>query len=255
MSAEPNRTRHYSDEEVRALLKRAAELETEGRALPAPTEGPTLSDVESIAAEAGINPLAIREAARELETGSAQGTVGESLSSGFLGAPISIELESVVPKEVADSVLESLIPLIQRASDSVGQPSLLGRTLSWQTISTQSAKSLQLTVSTGNGETRLFLEERYGNMAGGLFGGIMGGVGGGVGIGVGVGVGLGALGSAFFATVFPAAIVGGSYLLSRAIYASFVKRREKVLQRLMGDMEARVDAADPLQELGGGPTS
>ena len=46
MATEPGSFRRYSDEEVRLLLKRAAELESQGGALPAPAEGPTL-DVES----------------------------------------------------------------------------------------------------------------------------------------------------------------------------------------------------------------
>ena len=80
MDAESNRKRRYSDEEVRALLKRAAELENEGRMLPASEDGPTLTDLESIASEAGIHPLALREAARELDADSKEVPVASSSS-------------------------------------------------------------------------------------------------------------------------------------------------------------------------------
>jgi hypothetical protein len=241
MTGDSRSSRRYTDEEVRRLLKRASELESQGPALPAPSEGPTLSDLEAIASEAGISPVAIRQAARELEATAEPGSLPANVSSGFLGAPLSVEWERVVEGEVPDSVLESLIPALQRAADGMGQPSLLGHTLTWQSTDAQKARILQVTVNVARGRTRLHLEERYGNLAGGLFGGIMGGVGGGVGLGVGVGVGVGALGSVLFATLFPAAVLGGSYLLARSIYSSFVHGRRKVLNRLMDDMVATVE--------------
>jgi hypothetical protein len=241
MTPDPNPSRRYSDEEVRQLLKRASELESQGTTLPTRTSGPTLSDLEAIAVEAGINPLALRQAARELDSTPEINTVPSAASSRFLGGPLSVGLERVVEGEVPDSVLESLIPDLQRAADGLGQPSLLGHSLTWQSTDTQKVRTLQVTVSVGRGKTRLHLEERYGSLAGALFGGIMAGAGGGVGVGVGLGVGLGALGSALFATVFPLSVIGGSYALARTIYGSVVHRRAKVLGRLMEDLVATVE--------------
>ena len=245
--------RRYSDEEVRQLLKRAAELESHTANLSAPRDGPTLADLEAIAGEAGINPAALRNAARELEAASTSSSEPSDLASGLLGAPVSLELEKVVPGALPERVLENLVPLLQRASDSVGQTSLLGRTLTWQSTNPQSARQLVATVTGGRNETRLVVEERYGNLAGGLFGGIIGGVGGGLGLGVGFGVGLGALGSTLFAAVFPLAVITGSFFLSRGIFSSFVRKRHRVLERMMGEMttiiqEALEDRPDQLPE-------
>jgi len=242
MSSGSDASRRYSDEEVRALLKRAADLESQGRALPAQVEGPTLEELESIASEAGINPLAVRRAARDMEM---RGPVAAELSQGpaanILGAPTSVELEWTVPGEVPNSVLESLIPTIQRAADGMGQPSLLGRTLTWQSTNPQSARSLLVSVRALKGETHLMVEERYGNLAGGLFGGIIGGVGGGVGLGVGFGVGLGALGSALFATLFPVTVITGSFFMARTIFGNFVKKRARALEHLLAELASQVE--------------
>ncbi len=47
MTAAHDPNRRYSDEEVRLLLKRAAELERDGPNLPARTQGPTLAELEA----------------------------------------------------------------------------------------------------------------------------------------------------------------------------------------------------------------
>ena len=117
MTPDPSPSRRYSDDEVQRLLKRAADLETEAPSLLAKVDGPTLGELEAIASEAGINPALIRHAARELDSPHAP------QSSAFLGAPAVFRLEETVRGEVDPSVLERLVPLIQRAADGVGQPS------------------------------------------------------------------------------------------------------------------------------------
>jgi len=84
MTSNPNSSRRYTDEEVRKLLKRASELESQGGTLPAPIEGPTLSDLEAIASEAGINPTLVRQAARELDTPSSGLRAMTPQTSGIL---------------------------------------------------------------------------------------------------------------------------------------------------------------------------
>ncbi len=248
MTPPGDETRRYSDEEVRRLLQRAAELESEDRSLPAPSQGPTLADLEAIASEAGINPVLLRQAARELEGVGGRSASPPSRSAALLGAPVTVEMERVVRGEIPDTVLERLLPAIQRAADGVGQPSVLRRTLTWQSADPQKMRILQVAVSVGRGETRLFIEERYGSLAGGLFGGILGGVGGGVGLGVGLGVGIGALGSALFATLFPLAAMGGAYAIARTAYKGTVQGRTRALNRLMDEMLAIVEDG-----LGDGP--
>jgi hypothetical protein len=73
---------------------------------------------------------------------------------------------------------------------------------------------------------------------------------------VGFGAALGALGTIAFTTLFPVAAVGGSYLLSRRIYAAFVRSRSAAVQGLMDELVAIVEGsagADEERRLGEGP--
>jgi hypothetical protein len=232
MTSDTNPSRRYTDEEVRQLLNRAAELEAEGTTLPAKVTGPTLAELEGIASEAGINPALIRQAANELDSPTVGFPAVTPDASGVLGAPLAFELQRTVPGEVPNSTLERLVPLIQRVAEGVGHPSLLGRTLSWQSESPQKLRMLQISASVGRGETRLSIEERYGNMAGGGLG---------VGMPVGLGVGLGALGSVAFAVAFPIFAMGASFALSRAIFRNSVRGRMLALTKLMNEMVATVE--------------
>lgn len=241
MTTNPRPSRRYSDDEVQRLLNRAAELETQGGNLPARADGPTLAEIEAIASEAGIDPALVRQAAGELDSPSNTLSTLPPPSGGFLGAPTVFELERTVRGEASQSTLERLLPHLQRASDGVGHPSLLGKTLTWQSQDASKVRTLQVSVSVGRGETRLSIEERYGNLAGSLFGGIMGGGGTSLGLGVGLGVGLGALGSAAFATLFPIGIMGAAYALSRSIYRNTVHGRMRKLTRLMDELVAAVE--------------
>lgn len=241
MSTTSDSSRRYSDDEVQQLLKRAAELETEAPSVPAIRDGPTLEEVESIASEAGINPDLVRQAARELDSSSGGVTVLAPQTSGFLGGPTVFELQRVVRGEASQATLERLVPHLQRAADGLGHPSLMGRTLSWQSEDSSKMRTLQVTVSVGRGETRLSVEERYSNLAWGLHGGIIGGGGLGTGLGVGLGVGLGALGSAAFATLFPLGALVGAWALARGVYRSMVGARMRTLAKLMNEMVATVE--------------
>lgn len=244
MASGSDGSRRYTDEEVRELLERASEMDSRNALPSGSSQGTSLQELESIAQEAGISPHAVRQAARDLEMDSRGATaLSRGTAARFLGAPGTVELERTVEGEVQDSALEALIPTIQRAADGVGQPSFLRRTLSWQSNNPQSARTLQISVRVTGGKTHIMLEERYRNLAGGLFGGIISGVGGGIGLPVGLGVGLGALGSTAFAVLFPAAAVGGSYLLARSIFRSFVRKRARILERLLDDLTAQVEDA------------
>jgi hypothetical protein len=241
MTSNPDSSRRYSDDEIKRLLKRAAELESEAPALPARVDGPTLEEIESIAAEAGLNPAMVRKAALELDSPSSGVTLLAPQSSLFLGAPTVFELERVVRGEASQATLERLVPLLQRAADGMGHPSLMGQTLTWQSEDSGKTRALVVTVSVGRRETRISLEERYGNMAGAFFGGIVGGAGTGLGFGVGFGVGLGALGSALFATVFPVVALGGTWALARGLFRHSVHNRMRRLTRLMNELVATVE--------------
>jgi hypothetical protein len=195
--------RRYGDEEVGLILKRAAELQGQEPTAAAEGGGLSLTELEEIAAEAGIDPSYLRRAADEVDT-VAMPLRGEGMDR-IAGAPLTLEFERTLTGELPEDGLEVLIPEIQSAG--LGQPSLLGHTLTLQSTTATNIRTLQVTISSQSGRTRIRIEERLDQLAWALVGGITGGVGGGVGLGVGLGVGIGALQSALFAVAWPVGVI------------------------------------------------
>ena len=90
--------RRYSDEEFALILRRAVEIEgrptpdPETPTLPLPTsDGLTLTEIQEIAGEAGIDPGAVAEAA------SALSLEKPSTLAIFLGSPPKMQVERFVP--------------------------------------------------------------------------------------------------------------------------------------------------------------
>ena len=240
--------RRYGDKEVGLILKRAAELQSQEPASAA-GGGLSLRELEEIAAEAGIDPGSLRRAAAELDAGKA--AMHDEAAARFLGGPPTIRYGRTLHGELSTESLEKLVVPIQRAAESHGQAGVLGGTLTWQSKSSDEMRSLQVTVASRNGRTRINIEERLAGLAGGIFGGIMGGGGVGVGVGVGLGVGIGALGSALFSVAFPIGALGGAYWLSRSIFGSVVRRRQRVLRELLDQLTDEVETAGSIES---GPT-
>lgn len=236
MSESTPAPRRYTDEEIRAVLERAAEIQ---HVEPSPSErsGLTLAQLESVAKQAGIDVAAVRRAAAELGTDV---DAGSSLVRTIAGAPTRVVLVRSVPGERSAAELEALIPAIQNAAGMSGTANLVGHTLTWQVQSPNAARELQVMVTSRNGETRIRVEEGYGNLAGGLFGGVIGGVGGGVGFGVGISVGA-VMGSTLMMVAFPIGTIGLAFLGSRAAYAGIVNRRRRALDRLLADLVASLE--------------
>jgi hypothetical protein len=221
--------RRYGETEVARILRRATELQQEEPVLARGREGLSLAELEEIGAEVGIDPQFLRRAAVELDS-----TAGEP--SGWarvLGERVTLLQETVVPGELGEGGFERLVPVIQEVAEDFGQASLLGRTLTWRAETASKTRSLQVMVTSRNGETHIRVEERLHQFASGLFGGTLGGVGGGVGLGVGLPVGIEVLGSALFATAFPLGILGITFLTARKIYQAVARRRKKVLALLL----------------------
>lgn len=225
--------RRYSDDEVRHLLGRASELETEVAKSPARIEGPTLPELEEIAREAGIDPALVRRAAEELDTPVAP----EPAHLPKLGGvPLRIELERVVPGGgVPAEMLEAMLGTIQRATGDTGSPTVLRHSLSWRSSSSDGKKGtarpvLNVSVTSAQGETRITTIEEYSETAKGWFAGWIA-----VGLGGGFPVGLGVFG-VFGAVGLPAAILGAGFLATRAALQRKVRERGAELTRLIDDL-------------------
>ena len=225
--------RRYSEKEAGEILRRAAEMQ---RAEPSAADpsGFSLSELEEVAREAGIDPVVVRRAAAQMDL-----PASENLGSVLAGSPLVIRLEVALPGEYPADRFDALVPSIQDASPWQGHAGVVGKTLTWSARADSNTSSLQVLVATADGRTLIRVEERLGGLVGALFGGIIGG--GGAGIGVGLGAGLGAaIGSTVFAIGFPVAMLGGSYLLARTIYAAHVKKERARLQSLLDRLSAIV---------------
>jgi hypothetical protein len=227
--------RLYGEKEVARLLKRATELQRQEPVEAAGSGGLSLAELEEIASEAGIDPRHLRRAASELEAG---GTALERV----VGERLSLENEAVVPGELPDDGFMRVVAAIQSASGELGQPSLVGRTLTWRAETAGKSRTIHITVGVHHGETHIRVQERLHQLASGLLIGSTAGAGVGVGLGVGIPAGT-ALGSVLFGIAFPVGMIGLTYLSARSIYRALVRRRRSVLTNLMERITAEVRSA------------
>jgi hypothetical protein len=148
--------RRYADAETALILKRAAELQ--GTAEP-PTS-PTLTDLQQIADEAGIEPRYVRQAAAELAASSHGGAVATSSTS--------LRLQRAVAGEIPVSSFDALVEAIRSATGMAGHATVLGRGLTWTSaVPGQPAppRAITITVSSADGQTTLRGDESMARVA------------------------------------------------------------------------------------------
>lgn len=235
MNDPTNLARRYGDKEIGRILKRATELQH-----AAPTSsgssGVTLSELEEIAAEAGIDPTYLRRAALEVDAG-----IDDPSTWGrVLGAELTITREVTIPGELPTDGFEDIVGVLQGTTRLHGQPSMLGRTLTWRAETPSKMRTMQIVVTSRDDTTNVRLEENLAQLASGLFAGGTTGVGVGLGLGVGLPLALEVLGSAAFAVAAPLGAVGLSFIGCRAIYRAISQKRRRANDELF---ERIVDAA------------
>jgi len=119
--------RIYGDDEISAVLKRAADLQRERGTSPA--TGLSLSELRHIGEEAGIDPDLIVEAARELETRTLSEASGQSKKYQLLGGPVSFDLERTVDGHMDDETQEAVAAEFRRVFGAGAEAKKVGRTL------------------------------------------------------------------------------------------------------------------------------
>jgi len=231
-----NLPRVYQDKEIGHILKRATELQHAEPSAPA-SGGMTLQELEEIALEAGIDPRYLRRAATELESGAKD----DSIWVAVLGDQLTLVREIRVPGELKGEGFERVVEVVQRVSREHGQPSLLGRSLTWRAETPNKSRTVQLTVTSRDGHTDIRLEENLHQFAGGLFGGSVAGVGAGVGLGLGIPLGMNVIGSALFATLFPVGVIGLTFMASREIYRAVIRHRRRAMGELFEHVLAEIN--------------
>jgi Protein kinase domain len=227
--------RRFSGGEVQEIVRRASELEA-----TTPTQGGamTIGGVEAIAAEVGIAPDLVRQAAGSLPVEAGVGPA-PSRPNRWLGGPTSVGLERVVEGELPEAEYATVVEEIRRVLRNVGQVSQFGRSFSWIAIRRGgSQRDLEVAVSVRGGHTRITIQENLGPLIGAVYGGIGGGMGGGgMGPVIGITSSMHVLGPAV-ALMIPLWL-GVTYVTARTVYRRNTRKRAELL----------ITLADRLQRL------
>jgi hypothetical protein len=147
------------DESVASLLARAAELDATHN-----TEVPALSmgGVEQIAAQVGIPPARVREAAESVVRPGANAIIG---TGGLVrrepaGWPKILVVDCVLEGNLDPSAHEAIVEAIHGTLKTAGHGSALGHTLHWTcTPSSASDRDVRVTVTSLQNQTRIHIEE------------------------------------------------------------------------------------------------
>ncbi|MFI5239408.1 MAG: protein kinase, partial [Gemmatimonadales bacterium] len=122
-------------------------------------DGYRLSDAKAAAVEAGISAQYVALALDEIRASppvaqsAPASTATERSHSRIAGAPMQIEREVTVDREVASDEFEFLVDTIQRSFGDIGQVSTLGRSLLWSSQGQQ--RKLQVSVVPRHGRTTI----------------------------------------------------------------------------------------------------
>jgi hypothetical protein len=229
---------------ARAIVRRAAELD----AVPTrDTAALSMGGVERIAAEAGIPPARVREAAEGLDVhneGPAKG--------GIFGLSPELVLERVVEGEVVRSDYGSLLEEIRVALGETGQlHATLDESMLWGSPARGSGRKAEVLVSPRPGSTRVRIADRDNTPSSVALVPI--GVGSAVLIGI-----VGAIVSSATGSDVAAAIAGvgaalgtftSGYLLVRVAVRRQLHRRHRQLRGLLNRLETLIlDRADRREE-------
>ena len=220
MSDPQARGRRYTDREVALVLKRAAELEERRAQDGGGGAGLTLSQLEEIAQDVGLDPELVAEAALELE--SRRGLTEVSL----LGPPATRKAVRAVSGSLDEEGLRSLVHVVDDAASSDGIVTEALGTVRW--TATDRFQSTQVTVAPAGDETRIQVTQRYNGRVRPvlhLVPAAWGAIGGGA-----VAAGLGILGAPVTGFVAAGALLGGG--IGRLVWHALSARSDRTVRRL-----------------------
>ncbi len=218
--------RRYTDRETALILKLASELD----AATPPGEGHSLSEIQEIAAEAGIDGDLVLQAARALEV---RRTPGAALA----GAPTTFEFQRTLDGELADPALGALLSTIRRVTGQEGEAARLLDVLEWRATSAGGGTT-HVEVSRRGGRTGLRVKGTYENVAAWpyLWAGILAAV-------VSVVAGTEIQATVLVEAGVIAGIWGSCYLGARAIWRRMARRLEGRLHSLLETVSAQAAQA------------
>ena len=160
--------RVYTEEEVRALLERAAELQAQTARQAGDRPGLTLEELQTIASDAGLDPALLRRAAAELDE------PGRSLLESSTGTSAThVFVERWVPGPLVPETWEDMVAELRHRFDTdlgrmMGMPGYgvssteqIGRTVEWKHTSLSGVET-RVMVRERDGGTRIRLSQRVG---------------------------------------------------------------------------------------------
>lgn len=118
--------RRYNEEEIRQIMELATSRAL-ARAGRRPEEGLTLSDLQSIGSEVGVDPIAIARAAAALDAGLARPP------RRSLGIPIEVGRVVSLPRAPTDEEWDQLVAELRSTFGSPGRVTVQGGLREWRT--------------------------------------------------------------------------------------------------------------------------
>jgi serine/threonine protein kinase len=249
----------FSDEQVRELLGRAAELQAES---PGEGESLTIGAVEQVAADVGIPPEHVREALRQLQgPGAAVPDDAAPLSiarrserpkffdsPAGLSKPGKITIDRTLEDEIPPERFEAIVTEIESRLGTVGHVSTLGGTLTWSPAATgPEGRRIVVTLSPLGHlrhKTRIRVTETVELVGWRQAVPAWGGIGGGF-----LGVLLGAATAEPLAVILSGVLFGvaGVYIARKSTISAIVESRREELQRLSDRLVAIGEGRDRSQ--------
>lgn len=146
--------RHYTDDEVAAIFRAAAEGTDSHAVVGDQTDGLTLPDLQSIAREVGLSPLAVARAARELDN-----PPHPVVSRTFLGLPVAVERTVALDRPLTDPEWERLVVELRQIFHARGTVRAAGSLREWsngnlQALIEPTPTGYQLRLGTVKGNAR-----------------------------------------------------------------------------------------------------
>ena len=127
--------RRYTTQEVRSILKRAARHQADAdRAADGLTTGLTLTDIQTAAEDAGINPSHVRRAALDITIDREDGVVSRRR----------------LDAKVSDAAWTAIVAELRRVHGAAGSTGRVGETREW-TCELTDGPSVHATMDTANG--------------------------------------------------------------------------------------------------------
>ena len=229
MEAGSELTRRYDDREMALIIKLASELEKR----EARGEAHSLAEIQEIAAQAGIDPELITQAARIFEAERA------SRASSLIGAPTAFRFQRSVAGEVPEDELGALVQAIRQLTGSEGEVARVLESLEWRDLD-PFGTTTHVEITPRRGRTTIRVTARSGNAAGWSYlgAGILATI-------LSVIVGKEMQAPVLVETGVIVALWGTGYLAARTVWRRLARQIESRLRRLTDGLTAQAAEVVP----------